>query len=48
MFMSCRGITENIAWQLFEGEEKLRGMKTTRVNGITTNSGALTQVWEIK
>ena len=41
-------ITEYIAWQVFETEEKLGGMKTTSVNGITTNSGALAQVWEIK
>ena len=34
-------ITEYIAWQVFESEGD---MKTTSLNGITTNSGALTQV----
>ena len=37
-------ITEYIAWQVFETEEKVADMKTTSVNGITTNSGALTLV----
>ena len=37
-------ITEYIEWQVFETEEKLGDMKTTSLNGITTNSGALTRV----
>ena len=37
-------ITEYIAWQVFESEEKPGDMKKAIVNGITTNSGALTQV----
>ena len=37
-------ITEYIAWQVFENEKKPGDMKKTSVNGITTNSGALTQV----
>ena len=38
-------ITEYIAWQVFETDEKLADLKTTSVNGITTNSGALTRVY---
>ena len=42
----CRWIME--ITEYIGSEEKPGDVKTTSVNGITTNSGALTQVWEIK